>query len=187
MMLEFIPDTHTYLYDGCALPSVTQILDAEGFIDKTWFTEYGRDRGRMVHKATALDDMDDLNEESLDPVLVPYVEAWRKFKKDSGFIIEEIEVPKVELQFKFAGTPDRIGALNGRRTVLDIKHIALPWTALQLAAYECLDTPPLRRVAIELKDNGKYNLKEYKDRQDRMIFFSALACFNWKKNNNGRK
>ena len=162
--------------------SVTEILVAEGFIDTTWYDEYSRTRGEYVHQAAHLYDIGKLDEERLDPVLVPYLEAWKKFLTESKFTVTDSEVRLTG--HGFTGRPDKIGVLNDYPTILDIKSGAVqPWTALQLAGYEVLKGTLHKRIAIRLKPNGKYSLTEFKDRRDREVFSSALLCYNWKKNN----
>lgn len=158
--VEFITEGHIYTdatIDGVGVrfESVTTILKEEGLIDARWFDDWSRDRGSMVHLATAYDDRGELDEESLDPVIAPYLEAWRKFRKESGFGPEKIEVPMQSTAYRYAGTPDRIGELPGR----------------------------ISRAAVELHDDGGYRLIPFKDRQDVNIWLSVLAVHNWKKNN----
>lgn len=164
--------------------TVTELLVAEGFINTEWFTEYGRDRGSYVHKARHLYDMDELDEESLDPVLVPYLEAWKKFRRDSGFVPVESEIRLYSEMYQFTGKPDVVGLLNGSPAIVDCKSGTIePWVALQLAGYEILKGTPHKRIAVRLKPDGNYSVKEFTNRQHRQIFLAALAIHNWKKNN----
>ena len=158
--VEFIADGHIYTdapVDGVGrvYPSVTTILKAEGFINTAYYDDWSRDRGSMIHLATAYDDAGELDEENLDPVIFPYLEAWRKFRKESGFVPEQIEPPMMSTAYKYAGTPDRIGDLPGR----------------------------IKRAAVELHDDGTYRLYPYTDRQDAGLWLSILACHRWKINN----
>jgi len=91
-------------------------------------------------------------------VIFPYLEAWRKFRKESGFVPEQIEPPMMSTAYKYAGTPDRIGELPGR----------------------------IKRAAVELHDDGTYKLIPFTDRQDWNLWLSVLAVHNWKKNHGGR-
>lgn len=178
--LIFNAETHQYFLNGSPLPSVTQILSDLGFIDKNFFTEYGRTRGKFVHLACELDDKGELDEESLSSPLLPYLKAWRSFKRDTGIKIESIEKEVASELYKFAGKLDRIGIMNGSCCVLDIKSGSVsPWTALQLAAYEIAVNKRLKRFAVQLTETGKYKLHTYSDPQDRQIFISAVACWNW--------
>jgi hypothetical protein len=159
--VDFRSEGHIYTHQGAVLPSVTQILKAEGFIDTTFFDDWSRDRGSMVHLATAYDDAGELDEDSLDPVIVPYLEAWRRFRLESGFVTEASEVSMMSSVHRFAGTIDTIG------------HFP---------------TGNLARAAVELHDDGTYKLIPFTDRTDRGVFLAALACHNWKQNNlRGRK
>lgn len=153
--VEFEADGHIYTHSGVRLESVTEILKAEGFIDTRFYDDWSRDKGSMVHLATHYDDMGELDEQSLDPVIVPYLEAWRKFKRESGFVVERSEVPMMSTVYKYAGTPDVIGELPGR----------------------------IKRAAVELHDDGTYKLIPYQDRQDVNLWLSILAVHNWKRNN----
>ncbi len=187
MMLEFIPETHEYLYEGRSIPSVTQILAAEGFVDTTWYTDHGRDRGKYAHKATELYDRNDLDEESLDPELVPRLEAWKLFLKESGFKVTEIEGPIFNQALQYAGTRDRMGVFpNGKTAVLDLKNgVIEAWCGLQLCAY-IMHEPNyygIERYAVRLKDDGKYSLKQFKDTNDFGIWRAAVSCYWWKRNN----
>lgn len=188
-MLHFDEATHTYTFNSRPVPSVTQVLQAEQFVDVTWFTEHGRDRGKKAHLAIHLYDMGDLDEDSLDPALAPYLDAWKKFKQDSGFKIYESESAYYHPFLQYAGTPDKYGELNGKAALIDIKTGAVQeWVRIQLSAYaELISNGPLSRFSIQLKDDGSYRLTEYKDRSDRGIWMAALSCYQWKNNNLKRR
>lgn len=165
-------------------PSVTEILKSEGFIDTQWFDDYSRTRGSYIHLAIHLYDTGDLDEENLDPVIAPYLEAWKKFLAESKFEDIDSEVRLYSETYRLTGMPDKVGLLNGKPTILDNKSGAIaPWTALQLAFYELLSGSPHKRVAVQLKNNGTYSLKEFKDRQDRGTVLSILNVYHWKQNN----
>lgn len=155
--ITFSEEGHYYTtMDGHRLPSVTGILLSEGFIDARWFDEYSCTRGIYVHQARHLDDEGTLDESTIDPEIAPYLEAWRRFKRESGFIIEESEVPKANLLYGYAGRPDVIGHFpNGN----------------------------LKRGAVELHNDGGYKLIPFTDRQDVALWLSVMAVHNWKRNN----
>lgn len=200
--LVFNATSHTYLYKGKAVPSVSQILLDEGFVDTTFFTDGGRDRGKMVHKAIEIQCK---GAHCMDSkALEPYLEAWKNFRRDCEWVPELIEVP-MGCQY-YAGTPDQIGMFRDSRTVLDIKTGSISAaTGLQLAAYEKLyweyvieqkvkdgqqayilrtiKKPAMKRFAIQLTDTGRYILTEFKERNDRLIWDSAVAIWHFKRNN----
>lgn len=186
-MITFSPATHSYTIDGQPVPSVTQILADMGFIDTTWFTEYGRERGKLVHRIIHWHITGELDEATIDPELQGYLDAWGAFIADTGFVSTETEKPLGSVLHRFCGTPDHIGILNGREAAVDAKTgVIAPWAGIQLAGYEILKGKPLKRFALQLKENGKYSIKPFTDRQDRGMFLSALACW-WWQHNNGRK
>jgi hypothetical protein len=185
-MVHFDPEKHLYtLDDGTTLPSVTQILTAMNFIDTKWFDEWSRDKGSLVHLACHIDDTDELDDESLDPEIEPYLSAYRNFKRDSGFLVSSSEVPLASEIYRFAGTPDKFGTFRDATcAVIDIKSGAVaPWVSIQLEMYKILKGSNYRRYSLQLTKDGKYKLKEWTDRQDRQIALSAVACNHWKQNN----
>lgn len=184
-MLNFNSDTHVYTLDGQVLPSVTTILKSEGFIDTTFYNEWARNKGSMVHLACHLDDTGELDESTVDPIITPYLEAYGSFKSDSGFVVSSSETPLASPVYRFAGTPDKMGSFKDVTcAILDIKTGTVePWAAIQLAAYEILVGSPYKRFALQLMDSGKYKLHPFTERSDRNIFLSALSIYQWKKNN----
>lgn len=186
-MVTFDPDTHTYSTHGVKYPSVTQVISAAGLYgDTSHFTEYSRDRGSYVHKAIELSISDELDTDSLDPVIQPYLDAWLRFVSEAGYVSEVCEKVMASEVFRFAGTVDHIGHLNGHYCLLDVKTGApAPAHAIQTGAYAILlKHPGVKRFSLYLTDEGKYKLVENKDRQDEQIFKSALALYFWKQNNN---
>lgn len=186
--MDFIFDEekHQFIVDGQIWPSITQVLRSVGLIDGQWFTEYSRNRGTLVHRIIHWHIMGNLDDASIDPILRPYYDAWLSFERDTGFISNETEIPRISRLYRFGGIPDHIGILNGKEAIVDVKSGAeIPATALQTAAQEILVDKILPRYSLRLKDNGKYSLIPHTNRQDRQIFLSALAVWWWRKNNIG--
>lgn len=189
-MPEFVynDELHVYTLDGRVLPSVTGILKGENFIDDGFYTEDARVRGTYVHLACHLYDKGTLDQDGLDPSLRPYLDAYIKFKSETGFQAIRSEIPHYHPQYLYAGTPDKIGTMAGSDTLIDLKSGAIePWCALQLAGYEMFFDRPMKRFGVQLTNEGKYKMTRFTDRTDRNIFLSALACRNWKLNHNGGK
>lgn len=204
----FNATSHTYTYNGKAVPSVSQILQDEGFVDPKYFTEGGRDRGKAVHKAIEIYSRGAHCMRSKE--LEPYLDAFKNFQRDCEWEPMIIEVPMACAYY--GGTADQFGLFRKEMAVLDIKSgVISPATGLQLSGYERLyweymieqgvkdgqpayvlktaKQPALKRFALQVMDTGRYMLTEYKERNDRYIFDAAVACWWWKRNNRigGRK
>lgn len=163
--LEFDEASHTYRVDGVELPSVTTVLCDVGVIDYSHIPGPARAaallRGRMVHVATHYDDEGDLDETTVDPAIMPFVEAYRRFRADSGFRPELVERRGYNQTYRYAGTLDRTGWIGSARVLVDIKtNCAERWVALQLAAYAAMFDQPrtYQRVCVELHDDTTYAL-----------------------------
>jgi hypothetical protein len=155
--VKFEEDGHLYTHNKTIIPSVTTILKEEGFVDDTWFTEWAREKGSNVHLAIKYDVAGELDEETLDDEIRPYLKAFRKFMKESGFKVERAEVPGISTTYGYAGTPDLVGYFP---------HVT-----------------QARRFALEINNKGKYKLIPYQDQNDFAVWLSAVAVHRWKINN----
>lgn len=183
---RFHAEDHRYTLDGRVLPSVTQIIaplinysmvPAEAL-------EYARDRGTAVHKTLELYDKNDLDEESLDEALKPYLAAWKKFIRDNNPKWGTIEEPMHHAILGYAGTPDRTGLLGPRSFVLDIKTTVQlsPAVGVQLSGYDLLagHTTGMSAddlIAVQLRKDGTYRFRFYA--KDSATFLSCLSIFNF--------
>ncbi len=186
--LTFDEGAHEYKFKGVIVPSVTQILqplnDFSGIPPA--ILENKRQIGVAVHKACELYDDDDLDEESLTPIVADYFAAWKRFKTENEVVVEMSEQRIFHALHRYAGTLDRVLTLNGVRCVLDLKTSATlnPAVGLQLAAYDmALGVEKLKRFALQLKPNGLYKLQEYKDPKDYQVFTALLTLKNWRNQN----
>ena len=166
---EFDQPNHIYRVRGVAVPSVTQILEDVGIIDYSyipWRTrEFALERGSHVHIATAFDDQGTLDESSLREDITGHVDAWRRFRAETGFEADLIEFRSYHQDYGYAGTLDRLGrARSSENILLDIKTNDAPWwTRIQLAAYAAFFATPriYRRMSVELHEDGTYRIQEF--------------------------
>lgn len=178
--LVFDKETHTYRMGGRVISSVTQAILKAGLIDARWFTEESRIRGTAVHEAIFYDVHNDLHKPSLHPVVVPYIEAWEKFKTQSKFkpMPKFCELRQWHPLYDYCGTPDLLGMLNGRVWLIDVKTGDCPTAGIQTAAYR--EFPKIRafspmRASLRLKPDGTYRLLPHEnDANDFAIFLQAL-------------
>jgi hypothetical protein len=188
--------SHTYRDEHqIVVPSVTQLLKSEGFInfDGVPFSVLERKRrlGSLVHQATELWDRgEDLNQFDIPEAAWPYIEGYFHFVEDTKFqpvVIEERRLAVVR-GMRYGMTPDRRGALNGVPHVIELKCGASthPAWGLQLAAYD-LGTHQKQqeaRAALQLGPQFArgYKLHPYDEAADYTVWINALANDVWKRN-----
>ena len=175
-MPEFLfeESTHTYTLDGVVIPSVTEICApiTAGKYPPVGVVQQAAARGTRVHELCALYDMDALPDE-IEAELVGYVKAWAAFCRDYKPVWKHIELPlfgEIDPGQPFAGTLDRIGDIDGRTRVVDIKTAASldrpAKVALceQIGGYECLadlndiDVSFGAGMGVQLFANGNYRV-----------------------------
>lgn len=199
MSLTFDEASHTYQWNGQPVPGCTTVLAPlyDFSMVKDEILNLARERGDAVHKATELLDQDDLAWDSLDARIVPYVEAWKAFKAESGWVPVEMEQRVYHTVHRYAGTFDRVLWKNEgtrcRYAMCDIKTVSQlhPATAVQTAAYAAAyERPrtfhqdvPLERCAVKLQPDGRYRLKFYEDKGDFGTFLSLLNIHRFKERN----
>lgn len=200
MGFTFDKESHIGLMDGVPWPSVTQILSEFKLIDYTGVPqdvlEKKRILGTRVHHATILLDKCDLDEEDTEkrfPEILPYLEAYRKFR-----IIEHFEPMDkcgrlVSLKWKFHGEPDehgfRIARYGNEHYLVDYKTTWKLYasTGPQLSGYQMLIAEKLKlkikkRFGLLLKSNGSYELHPFTDSNDEQDF-KACLWLHWQKRN----
>lgn len=195
MNLEFDAATHRYRLDGQPVPGVTSITDT--LIDFGGIApsvlEAARDRGTAVHLMCQYVDEGGVDESSLDPALLGYLAAYRRFLLDTGVIWTDIEQRVCSRLYRYAGTLDRVGALpqvrKTRRVLVDIKAVAQiqpavgPQTAAYTQAYrETFPRHPTiqARFALQLKPDGSYKFHECREESDLSVFIAAKTIHEWR-------
>lgn len=183
-------ENHEYYVDGVRKPGVTRILQDMGLIDFSGvpadIMECAQKFGTAVHTATELDDNNDLDFKTLDPALVPYIEAWHKFKSENGVEILGIETNHYNPIYQYCGKDDRLAIVRSERTVIDIKTSTsmAAATKMQLAGYALFYEPvKVKRLGVQLKGDGTYKLHPYNSYGDRNTFLYAVSLWWWRANN----
>ena len=199
MKTEFSFDagSHTYRLNGNVIPHPTGLLQEFGLIDFSKVPpdrlEYKRVLGMAVDYACDLWERDNLDESSLDKRILGYFCAYRKWREISDFEIDldKSMKPMVSKKWRFAGTNDLVGTLNGEHVIIDRKATwaLYPSASIQLVAYKILveeNYPGIKikgRYALQLKDSGGYEFKEYNDPTDLNTFRACLHLNHWKQAN----
>jgi hypothetical protein len=145
--------------------------------------------GRHVHRAVELWNLKTLDEARLDPLLVPYLAAWKEFCRHTGAEVIETERRVWHPKLRYAGTLDSIVRIGRRRHLVDVKSSAKvprsvgPQTAAYARAYiqeagqSSLDRV---RMCVHLLPSGEYRLHKLMDPADWNVFLSCLNIHNFR-------
>lgn len=183
--------THTYRWKGDVVPGLTRMLsDMNNFQFVTpEHLAFKAELGKQVHLACHFEDTGGVKEESLDERVIPYVLAYRKFRKLHGSSIIMSEHPQYHHTLRFACTIDRVIRRNGRPMILELKTTAEHYptaklqTAGQVLAYNSNHLLPaewaLDRGSILLSDNGTFDLEMHTDQDDYAAFTACLTRYRW--------
>lgn len=193
-MSEILLDTatHTYTVDGEVKPSVTQVMDIlTDFIGvPSAVLERKRAIGIAAHKACELHDAGTLDVDSVHDLVIPYLNAYMKFKRESGIEVIANETLVYNSPHDYCGTVDLIAKINGKKAVIDIKCTAeiYDYVGVQLAAYAdavASHRPDIgmvfERYAVQLKPDGTYRLKKFEDKFEFITFLGCLQVYKWRK------
>lgn len=189
--LAFNAADHTYHFDGVRVPGVTQVLEPLQFLDGIpWETlKAAGDLGQHVHQATDLFDRGELDWNTLDTNLVPYVSAWAKLLEETGAVVISSEQRVYHSKLKYAGMLDGRVLMPGQSLpcVLDRKTSAIvhatvgPQTAAYREAAHAMGLPvSSTRYCAHLRRDGTYRLIKLTDPADFSMFISALNIHNWR-------
>lgn len=187
-MLSFQAEGHIYRYNGQIVPSVTQILEQ---IDDLWrvppaVLEASRQLGTAVHRASELDDLNDLDESSVSTQIAPYLDAWRRFRREVPWKIVGMEKRVFHPVHRYAGTYDRLFETPTGLALVDLKSGASypshgPQTAAYAEAHRAETGQHVaERYVLQVDGNGRYKLTRHADATDLPVFLSALTIYRYK-------
>jgi hypothetical protein len=155
--LEFHPGSHTYLWLGQELPSVTKIMRRHQLGFQGFAPQSALDRGNYVHEAFPLVAEDALDWPSVPEEYVGYCRAAEAYLRDTGTRVVRSEVRLVEPELGYCGTLDFIGIRRGRRLIGEVKTgDASDWD-VQAAAYERMWRRWFPQLAVHFGEGVKLN------------------------------
>lgn len=168
--LIFYEKNHIYMLGGERIPCVSDLcrfLHKEIYKDAPlWQVEAAADRGTAVHRATELLDKTGTAEISGD--YAPYLESYAAFRREHNVQWELIEHADYHPLYRYAGTIDRYGMVDGFKTLLDIKTtytVYKPLCSASLNLYrlmlEAREMSLERLTILHLKKDGTYKLIEF--------------------------
>lgn len=190
---EFNEQDHSYKLNGLPLLGVNEVIQKAGLSSYADIPqsklEAAQVRGKFIHKACSLLDSGQLDWNTVDPAILPYVKCWEKFVKDNSVEIIQNEVKVYSSVLLVAGTIDRVVLYRGKPWYLDIKsgQKIAPETKLQLAGYQIIGNEYLNikgkyRVVVRLTESLP-ETKEYDKEADIFDFLAALRVVRWKEKN----
>lgn len=180
---------HIYHLNGKIIPSCTQILREEGISNYDFCDESDLMFGKAGHKITELWDKCNLDIETVDEMLYPYLLGYQKFLKDFKVSVlpEWIEKPAYSLKFEYGVTPDRVAMVNGKLSVYEIKFssslsksTAIQTAAQKIAVEEQSKLKIKQRIGLRLAPNS-YDISFYNKPTDERVFLSAVILNKYKK------
>lgn len=184
-ILHYNDAEHIYSVNDVILPSVTQIIKAEGLMGYMNTDDYYMIRGGLVHTMIKLYLDNNLDEEYLDETLQSYLSGIKRFFAITGFVVQGYEKPLHHPVYQFAGTPDLWGIWNDKKTVVDFKTGSpARWHLVQVAAYNELLGGGHDIVTVYLREDNNPSIRQSYNRAEKnnawYVFLSALTLWQWK-------
>lgn len=191
--LSFVEEDHSYWRAGQRVPNVTMILEHAGISDFSGvprdILQAAKERGTRVHHAVALHDLGLLDEGSVAPDELGYLDAWKRFRREQRYRPKLTEWRVYHTLHQYAGTLDSFGTLRTGRydsnALIDVKSgvrtaAAGPQTAAYLAA---LKAPGVRhdtlRFGVYLRADGTYELEQFRNSHHWQVFLAALTAYRY--------
>ena len=185
--IEFDEAKHQYKVMGKVVPSVTEMVAPLTYskyrVDNA-VVEQAAYRGSLIHELTALWDRGDLEEDSqMAADVALYLQAWINFCHDYSPKWEYIELPIAS--GNYAGTIDRIGEIDGKKVVVDIKTTSSMDRANKIAlctqilgyVFLCwennLNVSFCNSIGVQLKKDGTYSVINADDVETKYQFNSS--------------
>jgi hypothetical protein len=166
-------------------PSTTEVLRFFGFMAELELhsNENAMRRGRLVTAACHLIARDkSLGDgwESRHSECHPYLDAYRRFRREHEFQLYECEGEYRCGNLRFVSHPDQIGTLDKFGLVdLELKSGSMPaWCRLQTAGQVlAIGSPKMARFALLLLADGSYKLYPHDDYRDLDRFRSLMDSY----------
>ena len=161
--IHFDPETHVYTTDyGSEIPSVTERIRRGGLLGPAaqFYSPESADRGTAVHLACADRDLSRDVAAFLKGEFGGFLTSYIKWCDAMEPVWTSIETPQYSPRYQTAGTADRVGTINGKPVVVDMKTGGKAHHhGVQVAFYDLIhdDLPPRqrRRIVLYLRANGR--------------------------------
>ncbi len=196
---DFESGPHLYSVGGKSIYGFSEIAKAMGIINYSAVPVHIRERamaiGSAIHLGCEYWDRGTLDESSLSDDTRGPVDAWKDFRQCNKFEPIVIELPMQNQPYRYCCTPDRVGLLDGKLTLVEIKTgEPQPWHMIQIEAQMLCLKKKMQKLIVQLKKDGtwsphiikdgyKFCKKTVNERENRMIWLSAVSLYHWKKEN----
>jgi hypothetical protein len=196
--LTFDPVGHVYRVAGRIVPSVTQRLALAGMIPdysgvNPVVLEHARERGIHVEACCQLYSEGTLDEASIHPEAVPYVDAFKRAVERERITVMRWQMPGYSAEDDTAGTTDILALVRDRPAVIDVKCVyKLSRTyRIQLSAYfrQHCDPNGARdggRYVLHLTKRGEYAMldcdaeEKREGTDDEAAWLACVVLGKWK-------
>jgi hypothetical protein len=178
--LRFDEEKHQYWLGKKRVPGVSEVLQKVG-LTKNWdgVDPFYATRGKAVHLAIQYFLEHRLDESSLDPIIIPFFEGFKKYYSEHPMGITRCEV-RGSLRDDFAGTIDCI-----------TEHEIIDWKCskshdkvaeLQGEAYKWIEAQEGRTFlpfkVVQFPGDGSYEIFDYGDKANHWP--SVMDLYRWK-------
>ena len=180
---RYVDEPHGYFMGDVELPSPSTVFQDLGLVDKRWFTESSRARGRAVHAGLHYALKGTLDWGTLHPDLHGYVKSGLRLVERLQPTLVRFETPLHHPTLRFAGTSDAEWTIGKWSYIIDWKSGKAPAVArYQTAAYAMLAEDGQKRLwkraAVELQEDGSIaNLVRYDDPSDFNGWINLLGAY----------
>jgi len=181
--VRFDSDLHKYWIDGIEAPGTSAVLRAAGILDGATMDlipDKYRQRGLYVHEFTEALDLGQIAEDTPVPLdsIKPYIDAWRRFKREARPTILAVEELVCDRLRRFATRVDRRVILNGSEGTINLKTGGkYPHYPIQVALESMCYRVGMRRWCVYLSKEGAYRLEEHTDPRDFRVAESAIRTY----------
>jgi len=157
---------------------VTEVINAFNPTADFMNNKQALERGAAVHRATELYDKDMLDIDSLDPIIIPYFEAYKKFL--AYYKPKYLHIENRLKNMFMTGKPDRYGIIKNHRCLVSIKTggFQIGYCGLQESAYANLLGWELRYAYIVILNPDGYKVHRFKKAELKQYYSVFLSFLN---------
>ncbi len=179
-----LDDQHIYRLDGKVIDGLTSTISEAGLIRNS-DPKYMQS-GSAIHKITEIWDLGKIEEYEIDPAGLPYLESWKRFRKDQNYVPSHIEYMTYHPTLLVGTTVDRlpgpIDLKSGSVENWHILQIGFQWACLYEHGMSDLAKQPMD-IYLD-PDGGPPKVKVYKTSELKeafRVYASMLHFIRWKR------